>query len=191
MKRKAAAKVGMNFFLRELPEEIQEEDLLREVETLNNRSDVHGLIVQLPLPEHIDEKRILEAVSYEKDIDGIHPLNIGEDHLQLYPYTSGSLGMKGRSPLFVACTPLACLEIIRHVGVSLSGKQVTVIGRSNIVGLPVSLLCLKSDASVNVCHSFTDLPNEVTRSSDVLIVAVGQPHLVSEMRSNRRSNPIG
>lgn len=115
MKKQAAEDVGMKFFLKEAPSYIKQEELLQLVKDLNDNKEVHGLIVQLPLPEHIDEKKILEAVSYEKDIDGFHPVNIG------------ALAMKGREPLFVPCTPKGCFELLDHIGVDIAGVFVWLV----------------------------------------------------------------
>jgi len=167
-KKEAALSAGMHFVLKELPETIQQEELLGVVKELNDSKEIHGLIVQLPLPEHINEKTILDAVSYEKDIDGFHPLNMG------------ALCMKGREPSFTPCTPQACMEILSRRGIDLEGKHVVVLGRSNIVGIPVSMLCLHKNATVTICHSKTkDLPN-IVKQADVLIAAVGKPEMVKK-----------
>jgi len=167
-KKESAQAAGMNFILKEIPDSISQDALLKEVKELNDRKDVHGLIVQLPLPAHIEEKVILDAVSYEKDIDGFHPLNIG------------ALTMKGRDPSFVPCTPQACLEILDRRGVELDGKHVVVLGRSNIVGTPVAMLCLHRNATVTICHSRTkDLP-AVVKQADIIIAAVGKAELVKK-----------
>jgi len=167
-KKESAEKVGMNFVLKEVPETISQEELLKIVKELNNDPKIHGLIVQLPLPSHIDEVTILDAVDYAKDIDGFHPLNMG------------ALAMKGREPKFVSCTPKGCIELLDRSGVNLDGKNVVVIGRSNIVGVPAALLCLKKNATVTICHSrTTDLPGEV-RKADVIIAAVGKALMVKK-----------
>jgi len=166
MKQRAAEEVGFNFFLQKAPEDISQKELVSIVHELNDRKDVHGLIVQLPLPSHIDEKVILDEVSVSKDIDGFHPSNIG------------LLAMRGREPTFVSCTPKGCLELLDRLKVDLDGKRVVVLGRSNIVGVPVSLLCLKRNATVTVCHSKTENLPAVCREADVLIAAVGRPELV-------------
>lgn len=166
MKKAAAEEVGVNFFLKSAPSTITQEELLKTVEDLNRDERVHGIIVQLPLPEHIHEEKILDAISLEKDVDGFHPSNIGR------------LAMRGRQPLCYPCTPLGCLELLERSGVNLEGKKVVVIGRSNIVGIPFSLICLHRNATVTVCHSKTnDLPEE-TRRADILIAAAGKPGLV-------------
>jgi 5,10-methylene-tetrahydrofolate dehydrogenase/methenyl tetrahydrofolate cyclohydrolase len=165
-KKEAAEAAGMQFTLRELPEKITQEELLKEVRQLNDNKLVHGLIVQLPLPSHINEKEILDAVSYEKDIDGFHPLNMG------------ALCMKGREPASAPCTPQACMEILTRRGVDLDGKHVVVIGRSNIVGIPVAMLALHANATVTICHSRTENLPQVVKTGDVVIAAVGRAEMV-------------
>jgi len=168
MKKQLAEKVGMNFVLKEIPSSVTQSELLKVVKDLNEDKSIHGLIVQLPLPDHIAEREILDAVSYEKDIDGFHPLNIG------------ALCMKGREPLFIPCTPKGCIELLDRKGISLEGKNVVVLGRSNTVGIPVSLLCLHRNATVKICHSRTkDLPAQV-KEADILIAAVGKPEMVKK-----------
>jgi methylenetetrahydrofolate dehydrogenase (NADP+) / methenyltetrahydrofolate cyclohydrolase len=127
---------------------------------------VNGILVQLPLPSQIDEERILSSISLEKDVDGFHPINIGR------------LAQKGRNPLFVPCTPAGCILMLDKLGVELEGANAVVLGRSNIVGMPVALLLVRRNATVTICHSRTkDLP-AVVRSADVLIAAVGRPQMV-------------
>ncbi|KAJ8749620.1 hypothetical protein K2173_026269 [Erythroxylum novogranatense] len=136
MKRKACAEVGIKSFDIDLPEQVSEAELIGMVHELNSNSDVHGILVQLPLPRHINEEKVLSEISIEKDVDGFHPLNIGK------------LAMKGRDPLFLPCTPKGCLELLSRSGITVKGKKAVVVGRSNIVGLPVSLLLLKADATI-------------------------------------------
>ncbi len=166
MKKKACAKVGMVSFGHDLPENISPEELLKVVRELNANPDVHGILVQLPLPGHIDEEDILGAISLEKDVDGLHPINIGR------------LSMKRREPLFVPCTPKGCIELLDRTGVEIEGKRAVVLGRSNIVGLPVAMLLLHRNATVTICHSRTkDLP-AVVREADILVAAVGRIEMV-------------
>ena len=146
--------------------DISQDELLEVVRDLNANPEVDGILVQLPLPDHIDDEEILGAVSLEKDVDGFHPLNIGR------------LSMKRRDPLFVPCTPKGCIELLDRSGVSIEGKRAVVLGRSNIVGLPVAMLLLHRNATITICHSRTqDLP-EVVRQADILIAAVGRPEMV-------------
>jgi 5,10-methylene-tetrahydrofolate dehydrogenase/methenyl tetrahydrofolate cyclohydrolase len=140
--------------------------LLGIVRDLNANPDVHGILVQLPLPDHIAEDEILGAIDLEKDVDGFHPINIGR------------LSMKRREPLFVPCTPKGCIELLDRTGVKIEGKHAVVLGRSNIVGLPVAMLLLHRNATVTICHSYTkDLPSRVA-NADILIAAVGRAEMV-------------
>ena len=166
MKKKACAEVGIESFGHDLPADIPQEDLLAVVRELNANPEVHGILVQLPLPGHIDDEEILGAVSLEKDVDGFHPLNIGR------------LSMKRRDPLFVPCTPKGCIELLDRTGVEIEGRQAVVLGRSNIVGLPVAMLLLHRNATLTVCHSRTRNLPEVVRSADILIAAVGRAEMV-------------
>ncbi len=166
MKKKACAQVGITSFAHDLPGDISQEELLKVVKEINDDPDVHGILVQLPLPDHIDEEEILGAISLEKDVDGFHPLNIGR------------LSMKRRDPLFVPCTPRGCIELLDRTGVEIEGKEAVVLGRSNIVGLPVAMLLLHRNATLTICHSRTkDLP-KVVKKADILIAAVGRPEMV-------------
>ncbi len=166
MKKKACAEAGIESFGHELPGDISQEDLLAVVKGLNADPAVHGILVQLPLPDHIDDEAILAAISLEKDVDGFHPLNIGR------------LSMKRRDPLFVPCTPKGCIELLDRSGIEISGRNAVVLGRSNIVGLPVAMLLLHRNATLTVCHSRTaDLPAMV-RQADILVAAVGRPEMV-------------
>lgn len=133
---------------------------------LNANADVHGILVQLPLPKHINEERILSAISIEKDVDGFHPMNIGK------------LAMKGREPLFVPCTPKGCIELLNRYHVEISGKNAVVIGRSNIVGIPVAMLLLNRNATVTICHSRTADLKEHLQKADIIVAAVGVANLV-------------
>ncbi|CAN6693763.1 unnamed protein product [Malus baccata var. baccata] len=166
MKRKACAEVGIKSVDIDLPENVSQDDLIAKVHELNATSDVHGILVQLPLPNHINEEKVLSEISIEKDVDGFHPLNIGK------------LAMKGREPLFLPCTPKGCLELLSRSGISIRGKKAVVVGRSNIVGLPVSLLLLKADATVTVVHSRTPDPESFIREADIVIAAAGQAMMI-------------
>ncbi|KAK7337429.1 hypothetical protein VNO77_18004 [Canavalia gladiata] len=166
MKRKACAELGIKSFDVDLPEQVSEAEVIKQVHELNANPDVHGILVQLPLPKHINEEKVLTEISIEKDVDGFHPLNIGK------------LAMKGRDPLFLPCTPKACLELLERSGVSIKGKNAVVVGRSNIVGLPASLLLLKADATVSIVHSRTNQPESIIREADIVIAAAGQPMMI-------------
>ncbi|CAK7351723.1 unnamed protein product [Dovyalis caffra] len=166
MKRKACAEVGIKSYDLDLPEQISEAEVIAKVHELNANPDVHGILVQLPLPKHINEEKVLVEISLEKDVDGFHPLNIGK------------LAMKDREPLFQPCTPKGCLELLHRSGVSIKGKRAVVVGRSNIVGLPVSLLLLKADATVTVVHSRSNDQESIIREADIIIAAAGQPMMI-------------
>ncbi|XP_004290770.1 PREDICTED: bifunctional protein FolD 2 [Fragaria vesca subsp. vesca] len=166
MKRKACAEVGIKSVDIDLPENVSLDDLIAKVHELNVNPDVHGILVQLPLPRHINEEKVLSEISIEKDVDGFHPLNIGK------------LAMKGREPLFLPCTPKGCLELLSRSGISIAGKKAVVVGRSNIVGLPVSLLLLKANATVTIVHSNTSDPETIIREADIIIAAVGQAMMI-------------
>ncbi|UCC87087.1 MAG: bifunctional methylenetetrahydrofolate dehydrogenase/methenyltetrahydrofolate cyclohydrolase FolD [Anaerolineales bacterium] len=166
MKKRACAEVGITSFGHDLPAEVSQEELLSVVRDLNANPDVNGILVQLPLPDHIDEEEILGAIDLEKDVDGFHPINIGR------------LSMKRRDPLFVPCTPKGCIELLDRTGVEIEGKRAVVLGRSNIVGLPVSMLLLHRNATLTICHSRTKDLAGVVREADILVAAVGRAEMV-------------
>ena len=166
MKKKACAEVGIASFAQELPADVSQQALLEVVRELNADPAIHGILVQLPLPAHIDDEEILAAVSLHKDVDGFHPLNIGR------------LSMKRREPLFVPCTPKGCIELLDRTGVEIEGRHAVVLGRSNIVGLPVAMLLLHRNATLTVCHSRTQDLADVVRRADILIAAVGRAEMV-------------
>jgi methylenetetrahydrofolate dehydrogenase (NADP+)/methenyltetrahydrofolate cyclohydrolase len=164
LKDRRARELGLRSQVEVYPEDFPEEALLERLEALNRDEDVDGILVQLPLPRHIRAERVLEAISPLKDVDGFHPVNLGR-------LWSGGEGL-------FPCTPLGVIRLLRHYGVELRGKEVVVIGRSNIVGKPLAALLLREDATPTLAHSKTeDLP-EVTRRAQVLVVAAGRPHLV-------------
>ncbi|KAF3618861.1 Bifunctional protein FolD 2 [Capsicum annuum] len=166
MKRKSCTELCIKSFDVDLPEEVAEAELISKVHELNANPDVHGILVQLPLPKHINEEKVLGEISLEKDVDGFHPLNIGK------------LAMKGRQPLFLPCTPKGCIELLVRSGITIKGKNAVVVGRSNIVGLPVSLLLLKEDATVTIVHSRTKEPEKIIREADIIIAAAGQAMMI-------------
>lgn len=166
MKQKACAQAGIESFGHHLPEDASQEEVEGLVKELNADERVNGILVQLPLPSHLNEERVLSAISLEKDVDGFHPINIGR------------LAQKGRESLFVPCTPAGCIRLLDEMHVPIKGANAVVLGRSNIVGMPVALLLVKRDATVTICHSRTrDLPATV-RQADILIAAVGKPEMV-------------
>jgi 5,10-methylene-tetrahydrofolate dehydrogenase/methenyl tetrahydrofolate cyclohydrolase len=166
MKQKRCAKVGITSFHVELPADISQEALEKKVADLNADPKVHGILVQLPLPKGLDEERVLQAIDINKDVDGFHPLNIGR------------LAQKGREPVFLPATPAGCIELLIRSGVKMEGANAVVLGRSNIVGMPVALLLVERNATVTICHSRTkDLPGLI-RQADILIAAVGRAEMV-------------
>ena len=166
MKRKACAEANIESFHHELPADATQDEVLALVQRLGADPKVHGILVQLPLPKHIDEETILNAVPLSKDVDGFHPLNIG------------ALAMKGREGDFVPCTPNGCIELLDRTGTKIEGADAVVLGRSNIVGMPVALLLVKRNATVTICHSRTKNLADVIRRADILIAAIGRAHFV-------------
>ncbi len=166
MKRRACEKVGFHSVAHFLTADSSQQEVEDVVAGLNADPRIHGILVQLPLPKHIDEERVLRAVSLEKDVDGFHPINIG------------MLGMKGREPLFTPATPTGCMVLLKEAGVKTEGANAVVIGRSNIVGLPVALMLMKANATVTVCHSRTRNIADIVAQADIVIAAIGQPEFV-------------
>jgi len=167
-KQKRCAEVGIRSFGHNLPAEASQEEVEALVSRLNADPEVDGILVQLPLPDHLDEEQVLSLIDLGKDVDGFHPVNIGR------------LAMKGRDPMFVPCTPAGCIELLDRYGVDIEGKEAVVLGRSNIVGLPVAMLLLHRNATITICHSRTkDLPGTCSRA-DILIAAVGRPAMVKK-----------
>lgn len=168
LKHQAAAGCGFKSFNVVLPEAVTQEELEAEIRKLNADAECHGIIVQLPLPDHIDESRALDCIAAEKDADALLPINVGLLH------------SKGREPLFLPCTPAGVIELLVASGVTIRGKSAVVLGRSNIVGAPVAALLMKHNATVTVVHSAT--PREVlvsaVQSADIVIAAMGQPGFV-------------
>ena len=166
MKQRACEKAGIDSFGHTLPEDISQGELEALIDQLNEDPKVHGILVQLPLPKHLDEEAILSRLSLQKDVDGFHPVNIGR------------LAMKGRDPLFIPATPYGVIVLLEEVGAKLEGANAVVLGRSNIVGMPAAMLLIHRNATVTVCHSRTqDLPG-VCREADILVAAVGRPEMV-------------
>jgi 5,10-methylene-tetrahydrofolate dehydrogenase/methenyl tetrahydrofolate cyclohydrolase len=166
MKQRACDQAGVKSLGYTLPADTTQEEVEKLVSDLNANPEVNGILVQLPLPKHMDDEKVLNTISIEKDVDGFHPMNIGR------------LAQKGREPLFVPCTPDGCMYLLEKTGVVLEGAKAVVLGRSNIVGMPVALLLVERNATVTICHSRTkDLPG-VCREADVLIAAVGRPEMV-------------
>jgi len=165
-KQKACAQAGIESFGYKLEASVSQDEVENLVKELNADPKVNGILVQLPLPSGLDEERVLSAIRIEKDVDGFHPLNIGR------------LAQKGRDPLFVPCTPFGAIFMLEQIGTQLDGTNAVVLGRSNIVGMPVALLLVRRNATVTICHSRSrDLPG-IVRRADVLIAAVGRAEMV-------------
>ena len=164
-KKKGCEQTGMNSFEYALPEETTTEELIALIEKLNGEKDVHGILCQLPVPEHIDEEKVLNAISPEKDVDAFHPVNCGK--VMTGDYT------------FAPCTPAGMVEMLKYYNIPVAGKHCVIIGRSNIVGKPMAMLMLKENATVTVCHSRTENLAEITKQADILVAAVGRPKFVT------------
>ncbi len=165
-KKKACAYVGIESLAYELPEETTEEELLTIIDKLNKDANVHGILCQLPLPKHINEDHVIKAISPKKDVDGFHPQNVG----------ALVIGEKG----FVSCTPAGIIQLLKRSNIEMDGKHCVVVGRSNIVGKPMSLLMLRENATVTICHSHTKNLKEICKEADILIVAIGKPQFVDK-----------
>ena len=165
-KKNACAYIGINSVAHELPESTTEEELLDLIDTLNNDDKINGILVQLPLPKHIDEDAIINAISPLKDVDGFHPQNVG----------ALSIGKKG----FVSCTPAGIIQLLKRSGIEIEGKECVVLGRSNIVGKPMAMLLLRENGTVTVCHSRTKNLKEITKRADILVVALGKPKFITK-----------
>ncbi len=164
-KKKACAYIGIRSLAYELPEETTQEELLALVRELNDRKDVNGILVQLPLPAHIDEDTVIRTIVPEKDVDGFHPQSVG----------LLSIGQKG----FVSCTPAGIIQLLKRSGIEIDGKECVVVGRSNIVGKPMAMLLIRENGTVTVCHSHTKDLKEVTRRADILVVAIGKRQFIT------------
>lgn len=165
-KKKACEYIGIHSLSYELPEETTEEELLELVKKLNQDKNVHGILVQLPLPAHIDEDKVIQTISPKKDVDGFHPQSVG----------ALSIGQPG----FVSCTPAGIIQLLKRSDIEIDGKECVIVGRSNIVGKPMALLMLRENATVTVCHSHTANLKEVTKRADILIVAIGKPKFITK-----------
>ncbi len=163
-KEKTSKALGINSVVQCVAAETTQDELLRMIEALNNDDDIHGILVQLPLPKHIEEKAVIDAISVDKDVDGFHPINVGN--------------LMIGEDCFIPCTPHGCLKMLEYIGFDLRGKNAVVVGRSNIVGKPVALLLMQKHATVTICHSRTADLGAVCREADVLVVAVGQPEMI-------------
>jgi 5,10-methylene-tetrahydrofolate dehydrogenase/methenyl tetrahydrofolate cyclohydrolase len=167
MKKKACENVGINSIIVELSENINQEDLIKEVNKMNDNESINGILVQLPLPNHIDENKVLLTIKAEKDVDGFHPMNVG------------NLVLNKNDPI-IACTPKGCIKILEENNIDIEGKHAVIIGRSNIVGKPLALLLLNKNATVSICHSKTKNIEEITKQADILLVACGKAQFVKK-----------
>ncbi len=167
MKQRMCEELGIRSIGHTLPADASQEDVESLVEELNADPEVNGILVQLPMPGHIDEEAVLNKIDLGKDVDGFHPVNIGR------------LAMKGRDPLFIPCTPYGVMVLLEEAGVETSGAEAVIVGRSNIVGLPVAMLLQKANATVTICHSRTRDLAEHTRRADILIAAIGRPEMIT------------
>lgn len=165
-KKKACEYIGIKSLSYELPVETTEDELLKLVEELNQNTKVNGILVQLPLPKHINEDKVIETISPIKDVDGFHPQSVGRL----------SIGQKG----FVSCTPAGIIQLLKRSGITIEGKECVVIGRSNIVGKPMSMLLLRENGTVTICHSKTKNLKEVAKRADILIAAIGKPLFINK-----------
>ena len=163
-KKKACEYTGMNSRSYELPEETTEEELLKLIDELNADKEVNGILVQLPLPKHIDEDKVIRRIDPDKDVDGFHPESVGRL----------SIGAPG----FVSCTPAGVIELLKRSNTLLDGANAVVVGRSNIVGKPMSVLLLRENDTVTICHSHTKNLKDICKNADVLVVAIGQPKFI-------------
>ena len=167
-KTKSALEVGIEVIDHHLEESTTEKELLDLVDKLNNQNNVNGILVQLPLPKHMDEQKILDSISPDKDADGFHPLNVGRL----------SISATNNENLLIPCTPYGCLLMLRSLNIDLSGKNAVVVGRSNIVGKPMAQLLLKESCTVTVAHSKTQNLRDICRAADILVAAVGRPEMI-------------
>jgi methylenetetrahydrofolate dehydrogenase (NADP+)/methenyltetrahydrofolate cyclohydrolase len=165
-KKKACEYIGINSLAFELSEETTQDELIKLVNELNDRADVNGILVQLPLPKHLDESIIINTIDPKKDVDGFHPISVG----------NLSIGQPG----FVSCTPAGIIELLKRSNIEIDGKECVVVGRSNIVGKPMALLLLRENGTVTICHSKTKDLKEVTRRADILVVAIGKPNFITK-----------
>ena len=164
-KKKACEYIGIRSLAYELPEETGEEELLKLIEGLNARKDVNGILVQLPLPKHIDEDKVIKSIAPSKDVDGFHPQSVG----------ALCIGEPG----FVSCTPAGIIQLLKRSGIEIEGKECVVVGRSNIVGKPMAILLLRENGTVTVAHSRTRDLKEITKRADILVAAVGKPKMIT------------
>lgn len=168
MKKKACEKIGITNFDVHLDSKISQNEVIKEINKMNENPDIHGILVQLPLPKHINEREVLNCVSLKKDVDGFHSTNIGK------------LALNELNEIQPPCTPDGCIELLKRYNIEIEGKHAVIVGRSNIVGMPLSLLLLHNNATVSICHSRTQNLKEITKTADILITAFGIPEKITE-----------
>lgn len=166
-KQRMCERLGIRSVGHQLPADVSQAEVEELVASLNADPEVNGILVQLPLPKHIDEEAVLNSISLEKDVDGFHPVNIGR------------LAMKGREPLFIPCTPHGCMVLLEEAGVDTNGAEAVIVGRSNIVGLPMAMLLQKANATVTICHSRTKDLVEHLKRADIVVAAIGRPEMIT------------
>lgn len=164
-KRKVCRGLGIHFFLKEFDENVSEDEFINEIEKINNNSNIHGILVQLPLPTNLNKEKIVNTISVNKDVDGFHIINAGKLFLN-------------HEKQFVPCTPLGCMELIDYYGIDTEGLNITIIGSSDIVGLPLSMMLLQRGATVTICHIRTKDVKQHTKNADLVVSCCGVPHLV-------------
>jgi len=164
-KKKACEEVGIHSEVYHMPESTTQEELLAKVHELNKREDIHGILVQLPLPKHLDEELVINNIDYKKDVDAFHPINVGRIMIG--------------NQTFLPCTPAGVMEMLERYNIDLKGKECVIVGRSNIVGKPQAMLMLQRNGTVTICHSKTNNLGEVTKRADVLVAAVGKPKFIT------------
>ena len=165
-KQRMCERLGLRSVGHKLPADASQEEVVALVARLNADPEINGILVQLPLPKHIDEEAVLNTIDLEKDVDGFHPVNIGR------------LAMKGREPLFIPCTPAGCMELLADAGVETNGAEAVIVGRSNIVGLPMAMLLQKANATVTICHSRTKDLTEHLKRADIVVAAIGWAEMI-------------
>jgi len=180
MKKKACVETGLASFGYTFPQDVTEESLISKIQELNHDAKIHGILVQLPLPKELNETRVLDSISPEKDVDGLHPINVAK---LAHTHTHGTRldwNNLNSIPFPIACTPQGCIELLDHSGVEISGKRAVVIGRSNLVGVPVATLLMHRDATVTIVHSKTVDPASVVKEADIVVAAVGKAGIVKK-----------
>ena len=168
MKKKACEKIGIVNYDVHLNKDISEKELIAEVNKMNNNDNIHAILIQLPLPKHINEENVIKCVALSKDVDGFHPQNIG------------NMALKRKQNIIAPCTPEGCIELLDRYNIEIEGKHVVILGRSNIVGMPLSLLFLHRNATVTICHSKTRNMESITKTADILVAACGQTQLIKK-----------